>query len=499
LSQVVGKSSSEKSYFLKQRKVTMAKKAVATDRFVAEMLRMSYHQFFLEFWPCIAAERLVDSWYIKKLCDELQVLSERVFLDQPKNYDLIWNCPPGTSKSSIVSILWQPWVWTRMPSARFISGSYSERLALDLSRKSRDVVTSEKYQSLFPEVQLREDQNTKGYFANTRGGMRYAVGVGGTVIGIHAHFIAVDDPVDPQAALSDLELASVNHWMTETLSRRKVHVMLTPTVLIMQRLHQDDPSGNALARGIRVRHCCVPADTTWDVKPESFREFYTDGLLDPSRLPREALDQAYKELGEAGYAGQYGQNPVPRGGAKFKVDRLMYRHSNEIPKLWRRGMVRYWDKAATAKAGCFTVGCKIGLDMADNIWILDIVRGQWDSGTRENIILNTAKLDTKVTKQWVEQEPAGSGKESAESTIKRLILAGLRCGADKATGDKEMRADAPSEYVNLGKVVLVVAPWNKDFVEEMRFFPRSKYKDQVDAFSGGFAKLVERKTRIGAL
>jgi hypothetical protein len=85
-----------------------------------------------------------------------------------------------------------------MPSARIITGSFSERLALDLSRKSRDVVMSEKYHELFPEIELREDQNTKGYFVNTKGGIRYAVGVGGSVIGMHAHFLIPDDPIDPQ-------------------------------------------------------------------------------------------------------------------------------------------------------------------------------------------------------------------------------------------------------------------------------------------------------------
>lgn len=473
------------------------KSKASTAKFVAEMCRQSYYQFILEFWSTIAAEKLQESWYIRKLCDELQVLSERVFRDEYKEYDLIWNCPPGTSKSSIVSILWQPWIWSRMPSARFISGSYSERLALDLSRKSRDVVTSDKYQSLFPEIQLRDDQNTKGYFANKHGGIRYAVGVGGSVIGMHAHFIAVDDPIDPQGALSDLVLADANAWMTETLSRRKVHLLLTPTVLIMQRLHQDDPTGNALERGIRIRHCSLPCDTTGDILPKEFSEFYEDGLLDPKRLPQPALDDAFKELGDAGYAGQYLQSPVPRGGALFKVDRLQYRHS--APRKWKRGPVRYWDKASTSKGGAFSVGTKMAVDEEDHIWILDIVRVQMDSGQRERLILQTAKQDGKGVKQWIEQEPAGSGKESAEGTVKRVTLAGYRCQAEKPSGDKELRADPLSVQVNMGNVILLEAPWNATLVAEMRFFPRSKYKDQIDACSGGFNVLAKSRLRIGAM
>lgn len=475
----------------------MASPRVATNRFVAQLLRESFYQFFLAFWSTIAAERLVNSWYIKKLCDELQEISERVFDDKPKEYDLFWNCPPGTSKSSVVSVLWQPWIWTRMPSARFISGSYSERLALDLSRKSRDCVLSEPYRELFPEIELRSDQNTKSHFANTAGGFRYAVGVGGSVTGMHAHFIAIDDPIDPIGALSDLVLAEANSWMSETLPSRKVNRLLTPTVCIMQRLHQNDPTGAALEKNLHIRNRCVPCDTTWEIKPPEWKEHYEDGLLDSERLPQVALEEARIELGEAGYAGQYGQNPVPRGGAMFKVDRLLYQ--NVAPEKWKRGPVRYYDKAATLKGGAWTVGAKLALDEYDKVWILDIVRGQWDSGFRETMILSTARVDGRRTRQIVEQEPAGAGKESAESTVKRVTLAGYRCTMDKVTGDKELRADPFSQHVNMGNVVLLVAPWNKVLVEELRFFPRSKYKDQVDACSGGFAMLVKRRIRLGVL
>lgn len=473
---------------------------VQTDRFEAQCCQTSFYEFFRSFWPLVAAEKLVESWYIRKYCDELQVLSERVFADLPKEHDLIINCPPGTTKSTVMSIMWQPWLWTRMPSCRVITGSYSEKLALDFSRKSRDIVLSDKYQRLFPFIKLREDQNTKAYFTNTRGGMRYAVGVGGSVIGIHGHIIAVDDPIDPLGALSDLILAESNSWMTETLSRRKVNVMLTPTALIMQRLHQDDPSGNLLRRGTPVRHICLPGDSSWEIKPPQLKEFYSeDGLFDPIRIPRPALDEALITLGEVGYAGQFGQQPVPRGGAMFKVDRLFYVHPASIPKLWKRGPLRYWDKAATRGGGAFTAGDKMGLDLEDRIWIMDVVRGQWDSGTREQRIVFTAKLDGKHCKQWVEQEPGSGGKESAEATVKRLVLAGLRAGMHKPSGDKELRADPLSEYVNLGKVVIVTGPWNQAFIEEMRFFPRSTYKDQIDAASGGFSNLVGKRVRIGVL
>lgn len=384
-----------------------------------------------------------------------------------------------------------------MPSARFISGCYSERLSLDHSRKSRDVVLSDKYRALFPDIKLRHDQDTKGYFANTLGGMRFATGVGGSVTGMHAHFIDIDDPLDPLGALSDLTIAEANNWIIETLGDRKVDKMLTPTAMVMQRVHQNDPTGMWLERGGRIRHICWPADTTWEVKPESFKEFYSaEGLLDSRRLPREVLEEA-QSRGESYYAGQYGQSPIPRGGAMFKVDRLHY--ASIPPSHWKRGPFRFWDKAGTKGGGAFTAGIKGAIDFEDRLWILDMQRGQWDSGTRERIILDTAKLDGRKCRVGVEQEPGAAGKESAENTARNLTLSGFRCVCDKATGDKETRADPFSVYVNIGKVVILTAPWNRVFVEEMRFFPVSTYKDQIDAGSGMFANLVKRRIKVGAL
>lgn len=478
---------------------------VVASKMIAKLCRESYYQFFLEFWPLIAAERLINNWHIEKLCNELQELAERVFFDQPKLNDLICNCPPGTSKSSIFSVLWQPWVWTRMPSARFITGSYAESLALDLSRKSRDVVMSDKYRAYFPEVQLREDQNTKGYFTTTKGGFRKAVGVGGSVIGMHAHFIVIDDPIDPLGALSDLILKESNDWMRETLSQRKVDKQVSVTALVMQRLHQADPTGDWLERGGKIRHLCLPGDSdSWPVLPESWKEYYTEGLFDPKRFSRAVLDEAEQTLGEVGYAGQYGQQPSPRGGSMFRIDRILY--ESIIPSKWKRGPVRYWDKAATQGGGAYTVGVKMAMDMEGRIWILDVVRGRWEPGERERRILITAGLDGKKVRIGVEQEPGGSGKEAAENASRAYGKAGFRTYIDVVRGTKEeragginteIRADTFSTQVNTCNVVLVPAPWNKEYTEELRLFPNSKFKDQVDASTGGYGMLSKARMRIG--
>ena len=106
-----------------------------------------------------------------------------------------------------------------------------------------------------------------------------------------------------------------------------------------------------------------------------------------------------------------------------------------------------------------------------------------------------AEADGKAVKIYHEQEPGSGGKESAEATIRNL--AGFSSYADRPQGDKIYRADPLSVQVNEGNVLLLRGDWNHEFVEEFRHFPFSTYKDQVDATSGAFSKLTQkRKARV---
>ncbi len=468
------------------------------NELVASICKDSFFDFVKEFWDEVVPETPIWNWHIEYLCNELQYMAERVFIGESKEYDLIVNIPPGTTKSTICSIMFPAWVWTRMASARCLCGSYSYPLALELSRKCRKVVQSEKYQACFPEVEIEDDQNTKGNYVNSKGGCRYAFGVGGSVTGMHGHFILIDDPLDPNRAASDIELKKTNTWIGETLSQRKVDKRVTPLMLIMQRLHQIDPAGDRLEKSAagkagKVKHICLPAEDSDDVKPEYLRKFYVNGLLDPVRLSREVLKEAHETLLDYGYSCQFRQHPIPRGGGMFKTDRL----KPGIPPKKFKKLCRFWDKAATSKGGTYTVGALMGIDLDENIWILDIIRGQWDSGEREKIIQRTAKFDGKIVLIGIEQEGAGGGKESAESSVRKLM--GYRTRVIRPSTDKELRADPFSQQVNSGNVYYKEASWNADLFTEMIFFPYSKYKDQVDGLSGAFTILTTKIFRAGAL
>jgi len=483
---------------------------VAIDR---ELNNRSLYHFLQYFWDQVSPHEFQGNWHIEYLCRELEKIAERVAERKPREYDLVINVPPGSTKTITCSIMFPVWCWTKWSWMRFITASYSSVLSLESAEYSRDLIRSKPFQDMYPEISIREDKDTKSNFRIIikketspgrrpkliQGGNRYSTSVGGTLTGFHGDILIVDDPLNPQQSASEIELANANRWMEQTLPTRKTDKAVTPTILIMQRLHQNDPAGHLLdKRKENIKHICLPGEIRRfkkKVSPAHLVKNYKNDLLDPTRMPWSVLNDLEADLGQYGYAGQIGQDPTPPGGGMFKVSNFMIVDTspNESHIV---STIRYWDKAATQDGGAYTVGVKMSLLLNGKFLVRDVKRGQWNSSDREEIIRSTAEVDGVNTIVWIEQEPGSGGKDSAEATIRNL--AGFSCYAERPTGDKVFRADPYSVQVNNGNVLLLRGVWNRDFMEEHRFFPYSTYKDQVDAASGAFNKLtsVRRVRRI---
>ena len=487
----------------REKKALFRKAILNPDAVKAERCRRSFYYFLQEFWDCVSADEFKTNWHIPYLCSELTELAERVAEGLPKEHDLIINIPPGTTKSTICSIIFPVWCWLKWPWMRFIVASYSGALSLEHAEYSRDLIRSDKFKSLFPEIDIKQDKDTKSNFRIIKrhpngiielGGNRYSTSVGGTLTGFHAHILIVDDPLDPNRAVSETELNSANHWIDQTLSTRKVDKAITPTVLIQQRLHQNDSSGHILAKKKKnVRHISLPGEIRnyrEYLKPAELAEFYVDDLFDPIRMPWSVMQDLEADLGQYGYAGQIGQNPVPPGGGMFKVDHFQIIDTMPAPINIVK-TVRYWDNAGTKGAGAYTAGVKMHLLQNGKFLIPDVKRGQWASDEREAIKRETAEADGQSCIVYTEREGGSAGKDMASATITNL--AGFSAHMDKPTGNKVYRADPYSVQVNNGNVLLLRGDWNHDFIEEHRFFPFSIYKDQVDGASGAFGKLAAKR------
>ena len=469
---------------------------------------ISLYDFLQMFWDEASTDNFKTNWHIPYICEELERLADDVGNNRPAKKELIINVPPGTTKTMMCSVMFPAWCWTRWPHMKFITASYSASLSLESAEKSRDLIRSEKFQRLYPHLGIREDKDKKSNFElfrrvpgvpgksprTVKGGNRFSTSVGGTLTGYHGHILIIDDPLNPEQAASEKELENCNNWMEQTLPTRKVDKVVANQVLIMQRLHQNDPTGRALnKKKERIQHICLPGEIRNYKKylsPKAAEMNYVDGLLDPERLSWQVLKNLEADLGQYGFAGQVGQNPTPPGGGMFKVDNFVYidESSQEFKPVQK---VRYWDKAGTIEDGAYTAGVKIYRLRNGKFVIVDVIRGQWSSDHRERIMRNQAEADGRDVRIGIEQEPGSSGKESAQASI--LNLAGYSAVADRPSGNKEFRADPFSVQVNNGNVYLVRGDWNHAYLEELEMFPFGTYKDQVDASSGAFNMIAAKK------
>jgi predicted phage terminase large subunit-like protein len=381
-----------------------------------------------------------------------------------------------------------------MPSARIICVSINNDLAEKFSQKTRALVSSDLYRSCFPHVKLERRARTRLW--TTEGGERDSFGLTGNITGQHAHFIILDDLINPTMALSDKDLVMTNEWMDTVISTRRIITdrLLTPTMLIMQRLHQNDPTGHWLSKhgdDDSVKHICLPVDihSNSAIKPTGLKKYYQNGFLDPVRFDRKFLEGQQKKLGEYAYASQYDQSPIPRGQGFFDTSKI--RCMNAPPYESFVQLCRFWDKAAVIAKGDYTAGVLMGRMPDQSFWVLDVVRGRWNSFEREAVIRETAERDGDDVLIGLERERGSGGMDSRNMTVRNL--AGFSVKIAPITGSKEQRADAFSTQVNAGNVFCQIDTWNKEYLEELQYFPFATHDDQVDASAGAFKYVLDYK------
>ena len=450
---------------------------VLLDDVNRELCKKSFYDFFLEFWDVIESEKLVDNWHIKALCEELQEVAERVIRREAKEYDLVINIPPGTSKSTICTVMFPAWLWIRDPSLRIISSSYSASLSINHAIKSRDLILSDKYQRLFA-IELKDDQAGKSHYKNKNNGERMATSTGGTVTGFHAHVIILDDPLNPKEAESEAERATANEYIQNTLTTRKVDKAITVTILVMQRLHDDDPSARLLKKD-NVKHICLPAELSKDVQPLEWREKYKEGLLDPVRMNAGVLKELRDNLGSYGYAGQFMQIPAPEDGGIWQREWFIPVPDKDFPTdLEFYGTD--WDLAYTKNdknsASAYVVAGKVG----HNIYI-DRIDWRW--------------LEFPELIKWMKNQPDPhyiERKASGKSAKQTLSADGINAIEVDALSDKIARARTASPTAEAGRVFVRESQLDKllnDTRQGLLKFPNGEHDDLADAFAQSLKRL----------
>ena len=467
----------------------------------AELCKRDFFEFVRYFWDTIIPEKPVYNWHIPYLCKELQQIGERVKQRLPKEHDLLINIPPGTTKTTICVIMYPAWIWTIDPTQRILTTSYSASLAHKSSVKAKDIIKSKKYKALYPKVEIRTDIDNKEHYQNTKGGERMSFGLGGSILGSHAHQIIVDDPLNIKEAQSDQIRDKTNENFDSVTSTRKVDKKLTPVITIMQRLHEDDTAGHILSQDTNVKHINLPAMDNGKIMPKFLKTKYKDGLLDPVRLDNEILSEMKKKLGSYGFAGQMMQEPAPSDGGLIKKDWFVYNTMDELITK-SQGKELIWnyevDGAFTSKKenaqSAILAWC-----MYENQMYIREVTGVWEEmpdfiNTLKSFVARNGY--TNSSKINIEAKATGL---PIIHTLRRTT--GLNVVEDKiknkgAANDKISMVHSSIPFIESRKVVLIKGDWNESFVLQCATFPNSKLKDKVDCLVAAIHKVTTQHNSV---
>ena len=439
---------------------------------------------------------LVWGWHLDAMCAHLEAISRGQL--KPR---LIINVPPGSSKSTIVSVLWQAWEWGPLcrRHLRYVSTSFDLTNVKRDTAKTRDVIKSPWYQSLWPQTALKTDGVTS--FSNHDTGSRLGVSFYG-VTGKRGDRLLVDDPHSLRSSESATQRdAAVTNFIEGGLNRTN-DWETSAIIVVMQRLHENDLTGVLLARDFGFVHLMIPmeleigrrcetplivTDPKTGTKSNWIDPRKKDGdPMDPTRVPPAAIEQI-KKSGEYSWASQYQQRPAPREGGMFKVDLI------ETVEFCPPGgtTVAAWDFAASKRKNSpYTV--RVLMTRVDgSVYIRHVARRRVNPTELEQMIVEVSvqdRSDIPSVLISMPQDPGSAGKVQKWRIAE--LLAGFNFKVTTETGDKETRALPFAAQVGAERVFMVKGDWNGEYTEELRNFPGGSLKDQVDASSRAYAELV---------
>lgn len=461
---------------------------VLTDRILCAA---DLREFMRGVWPVIepsGAQGYKHNWHIDLVAEYLTAV------DDGEIQHLIVNIPPRHMKSRLITVAWPVWSWIRNPGVSWQFWSYSDDLMIEHSSDRRTIIESDWYQERWGDtVKIARGENRKGKFRNT---MRGTMDASRSKTGKGGNRIVVDDPVDPEQALSPVVRETANRFFDLTLSTRVNNPDEDAIIVVMQRLHENDLTGHLLDRG--YTHLALPAEAEREeriVFPVSGRvvERKPGDLLWPERFGPAVVEKAKVTLGPFGYASQYQQNPVPLTGAILPAEKWGRYTRQSLPTKFRR-VAAFADTAfETGEENDYTAIAlwgegEIGWYLLDLVWdrldFPDLVEAGQAAWKRWKML----PPGWRPTRFVIERKASGASLVQTFKKLTRIPAIGY-----VPKGDKVTRVHNISGYQGSGKLLLPATPEDSlapepnlkidgvnGFIHEHRLFPKGAHDDRVD-------------------
>jgi predicted phage terminase large subunit-like protein len=446
-----------------------------------EKAQDNFMDFVHQMWP-----GFINGAHHKVMAKKFQEIAEG------KCKRLIINMPPRHTKSEFASFMLPAWFLGKYPDKKIIQCSNTAELAVGFGRKVRNLVGSDAYSKIFPGVGLKSDSKAAGRWDTNKGGMYFAIGVGGTVTGKGADLLIIDDPHSEQeaaiAASNPEVYDKVYEWYSSGPRQR-----LQPggaIVVVMTRWSLRDLTGRILKSSIERD------GDEWEII--NFPAILPSNKpLWPAFWPLSELLALKEELPVGKWSAQYQQSPTSEEGALVKRDWWKLWEGNRPPPC--EFIIQSWDTAFTKNersdySACTTWGVFYkDEDRKDpNIILLDAYKERLEfPELKEQALI--------MYKEWEPDACIVEAKAAGSPLIFELRRMGIPVSEFTPTrgNDKIARLNSVTDLFASGKVWAPGTRWADEVIEQMAAFPNSDHDDLVDSSTqalirfrkGGFISL----------
>ena len=384
------------------------------------------------------------------------------------------------TKSEFASYLLPAWFLGKFPHKKVIQTSHTAELAVGFGRKVRNLVDTDAYHDIFPDLHLQSDSKAAGRWNTSKQGDYFAIGVGGAVTGKGADLLIIDDPHSEQEAA----LAEVNpeiydktyEWYTSGPRQR-----LQPggsIIVVMTRWSKRDLTARVLEAAAQR------GGEEWTVI--EFPALLPSGNpLWPEFWPLPELQALKDELPNSKWSAQYLQNPVSEASAIIKRE-WWQKWPSDVPPDCEFTLMA-WDTAfektqradysAQTTWGVFYQADDTGMQQA-NIILLNAFRER----------MEFPKLKQTAIRQYKEWEPDSvivEKKASGGPLIYEMRAMGIPVQEFTPTrgNDKISRLNAIADIFASGRVWAPNTSWAEEVIEEVASFPAGSHDDYTDTVS----------------
>lgn len=438
----------------------------------------SFYAFFQQAWQCIWPQiPYKDSWYYKYLCAELQRVAERNFARLARENHINVNILPGSGKTSIISIAFPAWVWIKQPSKRFITTSYSPKLAEENNDKSTILMQSEWYQKNWGNnFKLTKTLSTET--KNDQHGYRITTSPGSKIgTGFHCDFNINDDPQNAEEVYSKTYRATAQRWLSQTISSRLVDKLQSVIINVQQRLNCDDITAYLKKNEESLyKFIVLPGELSEKVAPVELKKKYIDGLLDPVRFSLPVLSVMKIQFRNS-YSGQVRQDPVSEGGNMFKEEWAKFFTLEQMPQFSR--IIVSADTANEDNDDSCPVSIQVWAEARPDFYLL------YDETKQMSPLTTTARIGAIASMYpgcQILVEHAASGFGVIEALKQRFP--GVFAFPPQQYGGKEKRAESIRYLWEAGNIFLPESQHIRcEYLPEIIAFPMGEYKDRIDAMS----------------